>query len=94
MRRILLATLIGVCGWVNAQAATVGIIGTRTELDVVQTEFEARGDTVMRFSSWAGLDASDLMMLESKDIIWEGYPSPWKGTCTAECKGHMAKSQG
>ena len=26
----------------------------------------------MRFSSWAGLDASDLMMLESKDIIWEG----------------------
>lgn len=68
-----LALALGACAVsLAAHAATVSIVGTRTELDNIATGFSTAGDTVTRYGDWSSLTASQLAAIFGSDIVWEG----------------------
>ena len=56
-----------------ASAAVVSIVGDRAELDTIQTEFNAFGDTVTRYGvGWSSLSSTQLDTIFASDVVWEG----------------------
>lgn len=54
-------------------AATIAVVGSRSELDTIATAFTASGDTVLRISQdWAALSNAQLDGVFASQIVWEG----------------------
>jgi hypothetical protein len=56
------------------QAANIAIVGSRAELNTIESEFmNSFGDTVTRYNTgWSGLSNAQLDSIFSADIVWEG----------------------
>jgi hypothetical protein len=56
-----------------ASSAVISIVGDRSELSTIQSEFTAFGDTVTRYNTgWASLNSAQLNAIFSSDVVWEG----------------------
>ncbi|MBK7648295.1 MAG: PEP-CTERM sorting domain-containing protein [Betaproteobacteria bacterium] len=55
-----------------ASAATVSIVGSRSELSTISSAFNSYGDTVTQYGDWSTLSSSQLNSIFSSDIVWEG----------------------
>jgi hypothetical protein len=56
-----------------SSAAVISVVGARAELNTIQTEFNAFGDTVVRYNAgWGALSTTQLDSIFSSDVIWEG----------------------
>ena len=56
----------------TSQAATISIVGNHFELDTIESEFEAMGDTVTRYTDgWATLTPGQFALIFQSDIVWE-----------------------
>lgn len=57
----------------SASAGVVSVVGARSELNTIATEFTAFGDTVVRYNQgWSSLSSTQLDNIFSSDIVWEG----------------------
>lgn len=72
--RFFATVALSVCMAVPVYAANIAVVGPRSELNTISTEFtNSFGDTVTRYNTgWASLTNAQLDQIFSSDIVWEG----------------------
>jgi len=56
-----------------SNAATVAVVGDRSELNTIAAEFQTFGDTVIRINTgWGLMTDAELDQVFAADVIWEG----------------------